>query len=64
MIHSMLQSALDDHNFKKQVAGNLGTHSIRKGPATYCSQNGVSRENVESRGRWDPEICIKLTILC
>ncbi|KAG9408721.1 hypothetical protein AC1031_020567 [Aphanomyces cochlioides] len=52
MIHSMLQSVLDDHNFKKQVSGNLGTYSIRKGPATYCSRNGVSRENVESRGRW------------
>ncbi|CAK4166287.1 unnamed protein product [Aphanomyces euteiches] len=52
MIRLMLQSALDDHNFKKQVSGNLGTHSIRKGPATYCSRNGMTRENVESRGRW------------
>ncbi|KAH9158911.1 hypothetical protein LEN26_002644, partial [Aphanomyces euteiches] len=42
----------ENAGFKKLVDGNLGTHSIRKGPATYASRNGMSRENIELRGRW------------
>ncbi len=32
--------------------GKLGTHSIRKGAATYASRNGITREWIQQRGRW------------
>ena len=32
--------------------GYLGTHSLRKGSATYASFCGVSRNFVNKRGRW------------
>ena len=32
--------------------GNLGTHSIQKGAATYALQNGVVKDHVNLRGRW------------
>jgi hypothetical protein len=51
-IRALLKCALESNDFKKLISGNLGTHSIRKGPATYCSRNGVSKDKIESRGRW------------
>lgn len=33
-------------------AGNIGTHSVRKGPATYCARCGMPKDDIESRGRW------------
>ena len=30
----------------------LGTHSIRKLPATYARRNGCSKDDVNARGRW------------
>ncbi|KAG9403739.1 hypothetical protein AC1031_005227 [Aphanomyces cochlioides] len=50
-VRDLLRTALENSAFKKILDGNLGTHSIRKGPATYCARNGVSRENIELRGR-------------
>lgn len=32
--------------------GTLGTHSLRKFPATWCAQHGCSDPEVEIRGRW------------
>ena len=32
--------------------GKLGTHSIRKGAATFCSRNGIPRDWIQMRGRW------------
>ena len=32
--------------------GLIGTHSLRKGPATYASRCGLSREIITKRGRW------------
>ncbi|KAH9141397.1 hypothetical protein AeRB84_014418, partial [Aphanomyces euteiches] len=52
LVRDMLHRVLENAGFKKLVDGNLGTHSIRKGPATYASRNGMSRENIELRGRW------------
>ncbi|KAG9407882.1 hypothetical protein AC1031_021123 [Aphanomyces cochlioides] len=51
-VRDLLRTALENSAFKKILDGNLGTHSIRKDPATYCARNGVSRENIELRGRW------------
>ena len=32
--------------------GSLGSHSLRKFPATWCSEHGCSDREVEIRGRW------------
>ena len=32
--------------------GKLGTHSIRKGAATYASCNGLVKDWISKRGRW------------
>lgn len=51
-IRSVLKEILADHDFKDLVKGLLGTHSFRKGPATYASRCGVARDIVNGRGRW------------
>jgi hypothetical protein len=35
-----------------QTRGSVGTHSLRKFPATWCSEHGASQDDVEIRGRW------------
>lgn len=35
-----------------QTPGSLGTHSLRKFPATWCAQQGCSDPEIEIRGRW------------
>jgi hypothetical protein len=35
-----------------QVKGSLGSHSVRKFPATWCSEHGCPDNEVEVRGRW------------
>ena len=51
-IRSCLDEIISDHDFKDLVKGLLGTHSFRKGPATYASRCGIARDIVNSRGRW------------
>ena len=34
------------------IMGLIGTHSFRKGPATYASRCGLAREVIAKRGRW------------
>ncbi len=51
-VRDLLKYALENTGFVKVIDGNLGTHSIRKGPATYCARNGISKDFIESRGRW------------
>ena len=51
-IRSCLQEILSDYDFKDLVMGLLGTHSFRKGPATYASKCGIARDIVNGRGRW------------
>ncbi|KAH9090707.1 hypothetical protein LEN26_018858 [Aphanomyces euteiches] len=51
-VRSLLSVALEHCDFNKIVAGNLGTHSIRKGAATHCAKCGVSKDHIELRGRW------------
>jgi hypothetical protein len=48
----MLDKAFFIPTFRKAKAGNLGTHSIRKGVSTYASRAGMSRDFVKQRGRW------------
>ena len=47
-----LEEIITDPAFKDLVKGLLGTHSFRKGPATYASRCGVARDIVNGRGRW------------
>jgi hypothetical protein len=47
-----LDSVFKNPKFRKRKPGNLGTHSNRKGPATYASRSGCSRDFVKRRGRW------------
>ena len=51
-VRSLLAVALENSSFRKLVAGNLGTHSIRKGAATYCAKCGIVKDHIELRGRW------------
>ncbi|KAF0739871.1 hypothetical protein Ae201684P_016733 [Aphanomyces euteiches] len=54
--HRVVRKLLDDtfksQSFNKLRDGNLGTHSLRKGAATYASRNGVPKDFVNRRGRW------------
>ena len=52
IIRQCLGELLVDPEFKSLVMGLLGTHSFRKGPATYASRCGIGRDIVNSRGRW------------
>jgi hypothetical protein len=51
-VRNLIQFAFECSEFKKLIGGNLGTHSMRKGPATYCARNGISKDVIEVRGRW------------
>ena len=42
----------DDRCSKLKKGGPIGTHSFRKGPATYACWSRVSRDFVNRRGRW------------
>ncbi|EEY63882.1 uncharacterized protein PITG_02381 [Phytophthora infestans T30-4] len=39
-------------DFHKLKPGNLGTHCLRKGAATYGSRSGLPKDYVNRRGRW------------
>jgi hypothetical protein len=43
---------VDSPAFVKAGLGPLGTHSLRKFPATFARRNGCSRDDVDHRGRW------------
>jgi hypothetical protein len=38
--------------FSSTRPGKLGTHSMRKGPATYASRFGMPKDWINQRGRW------------
>ncbi|POM60450.1 LOW QUALITY PROTEIN: hypothetical protein PHPALM_30700 [Phytophthora palmivora] len=52
VVSRFLQEIFDGTNFHKLKAGNLGTHSLRKGAATYGSRCGLSKDYGNRRGRW------------
>ena len=52
-ISDLLKKVVEDDRFMATTGdGTLGTHSIRKFPATYARNNGCDRDDVEARGRW------------
>lgn len=49
---AVLKKILASNLFSKKKEGDIGTHSLRRGPATYASKQGLSRDLINSRGRW------------
>ncbi|KAG9401589.1 hypothetical protein AC1031_009456 [Aphanomyces cochlioides] len=52
VVRRALQQALDSDSFTKLKSGHVGTHSLRKGAATYGSRSGLTKDYVNRRGRW------------
>ena len=42
----------NQESFQPVLSGSIGTHSIRKMPATYEKRNGCYKDDVDARGRW------------
>ncbi|KAG3163294.1 hypothetical protein C6341_g12988 [Phytophthora cactorum] len=51
-VRRVLADMVKDTAFKKIKSGKLGTHSLRKGAATYATRSGISKGFVNRRGRW------------
>ncbi|KAG1713439.1 hypothetical protein DVH05_001226 [Phytophthora capsici] len=51
-VRRFLSDMVNNQAFKKLKSGNLGTHSLRKGAATYATRSGISKDFVNRRGRW------------
>ena len=49
---NLLKQVYKSTLFTAQRPGKLGTHSIRKGPATYAHRCGMPKEWINQRGRW------------
>jgi hypothetical protein len=41
-----------EHFPSSNMVNKLGTHSIRKGAATYASCNGITKDWISKRGHW------------
>lgn len=52
VVRRFLTSMVKNDSFKKLKTGKLGTHSLRKGAATYATRSGSSKDFVNRRGRW------------
>ncbi|KAL3665132.1 hypothetical protein V7S43_009764 [Phytophthora oleae] len=52
VVRRFLANTVKNNAFKKLNTGKLGTHSLRKGAATYATRSGVSKDFVNRRGRW------------
>ena len=46
------KAVLSNVEFNQEVAGNLGTHSIRKIATTVVRQRGCTKDDADYRGRW------------
>ncbi|OWZ22772.1 hypothetical protein PHMEG_0002469, partial [Phytophthora megakarya] len=52
VVRRFLQEVFNSRDFHKLKPGNLGTHSLRKGAATYGSRSGLPKDYINRRGRW------------
>ncbi|EEY64813.1 uncharacterized protein PITG_15602 [Phytophthora infestans T30-4] len=52
VVRRFIQEIFVGSTFHKLKPGNLGTHSLRKGAATYGSRSGLPKVYVNRRGRW------------
>lgn len=64
-VRRCLTNMVKNTAFKKLKTGKLGTHSLRKGAATYATRSGISKDFVNRRGRWKTKkawlTCISIT---
>jgi len=51
-VSSLLKTILNSELFRKINKGLLGTHSIRKGAASYAARLGLIRDWIAARGHW------------
>ena len=49
---SVLDTIFSNKLFEEMRRGLLGTHSIRKGAASYAARFGVCKDWISTRGRW------------
>ena len=49
---NLLKQVYGSHFFTSQRPGKLGTHSMRKGPATFAARFGCHKDWINQRGRW------------
>ena len=42
----------DFQELLQRTRGNVGTHSLRKFPSTWCAEHGATTADIEVRGRW------------
>jgi hypothetical protein len=49
---NLIDVILASSNFRAQRAGRVGTHSFRKGSASFASRFGLPKDWVNLRGRW------------
>ena len=47
-----IRDIFESDSFVKSSGGNLGTHSLRKLPATFSRRNGCGKDDIDVRGRW------------
>ena len=52
LAQTRLRAMVDSEDFEKAAEGPLGSHSTRKGAATFSRRNGCSKDDVDARGRW------------
>lgn len=52
VVRRFLANKVQKDGFKMLKAGNIGTHSLRKGAATNATRSGISKDFVSRRGRW------------
>ena len=49
---TMFKKTVEKATFERVGDNNLGTHSLRKFPATMARRKGCTRDDVDHRGRW------------
>ena len=54
-IANLFRKITQCNSFSQIIEGKLGTHSIRKLPATYAWRNGCSCDDIDASGRWKVE---------
>ena len=52
LAQTRLRAIVDSDDFEKAGEGPLGSHSTRKGAATFSRRNGCGKDDVDARGRW------------
>jgi hypothetical protein len=51
-VSSVIQTIFNSNLFHSMKEGLLGTHSVRKGAASYAARFGIVRDWIMCRGRW------------